>query len=155
MSDQSQSTCKIRDLTEFLEKCLGRKVLEYTLNPLTKPGDNYGSIMLSVEVKVAEINECNKVHVHCAFYIQFAQISWNYLLSSQTKTLNLVAKTAITNPFLVSIFQPDVTFVKEAHFYSDVVPAIELFEQIRNVPENERINAFIRCIGSRLSLDPS
>lgn len=73
MSDQSQTTCKIRDFTEFLEKCLGRKVLEYTLNPLTKPGDNYGSIMLSVEVKVAEINECNKVNmciVHSIFSLR-------------------------------------------------------------------------------------
>lgn len=67
MSEQSQSTCKIRDFTEFLEKCLGRKVLEYTLEPLTKPGDNYGSMMLSVEVRVAEINDFNQVHVQCAF----------------------------------------------------------------------------------------
>lgn len=69
--------------------------------------------------------------------------------------MHVVAKTAITNPYLVKLFQPSVSFVKEAHFYSDVIPAMTHFEESLNVPEEERINAFIRCLGSRLSLNPS
>lgn len=46
-------------------------------------------------------------------------------------------------------------FAKEIHFYSDIVPAIEKFEEIENVPQIERINAFAQCFGSRLSLNPS
>lgn len=71
----------------------------------------------------------------------------------QTETLLLVTKTAVSNPYLVDIFQPSLTFVKEAHFYSDIIPAIEVFENISNVMESERVDAFIRCFGSRISLD--
>lgn len=61
MSDQVQSSYKIRNFGEFLEKCLKRKVIEYSLKPLTKPGDNYGSIMQAVDVKVAGVTDLDKV----------------------------------------------------------------------------------------------
>lgn len=62
MSDQNQSLCKIRNFVEFLEICLKRKVLEYSLRPLTKPGDNYGGILQSVDVKVAANNDFEEVN---------------------------------------------------------------------------------------------
>lgn len=52
---------QIRGFSNFLETCLNRKVLEYTLKPLTKPGDNYGSIMQAVDVKLAGKNESSEV----------------------------------------------------------------------------------------------
>lgn len=55
------SSREIRDFTKFLEKCLGRKVDEYSLKNLTKPGDHYGSIIQSVSVKVFEKNSFNEV----------------------------------------------------------------------------------------------
>lgn len=66
MFHRSQSSCEIRNFTEFLSKCLGKRVIEYQLNHLTKPGDNYGSVMLSVEVKVAEID---KVCIHSKYSV--------------------------------------------------------------------------------------
>lgn len=127
MSDQSQALYEIKNFTEFLEKCLDREVLGYTLEPLTKPGDNYGSIMQSVTVKTAGMNE----------------------------VLHLVAKTSVQNPFLVKVFQPALSFVKEAYFYSDIIPSIERLGQAAKVPDDERIDTFINCLGSRISLDPS
>ena len=53
--------CEIKNLKEFLEKCLGKPVLEYTLKPLTKPGDNYGSELQAVEAKLADKNGSNQV----------------------------------------------------------------------------------------------
>lgn len=50
MSDQTQVLCEIKQLTEFLEKCLDHKVLKYILKSLTKPGDNYRSVVQSIEV---------------------------------------------------------------------------------------------------------
>lgn len=41
----------------------------------------------------------------------------------------------------------------EAHFYSSNIPALETFERNANIPMNERIDAFIPCIGSRTSLN--
>lgn len=57
MSDNA--LCEIKNLNEFLEKCLGKKVLEYKLKPLTKPGDNYGSVLQLIELKLGD--ELNKV----------------------------------------------------------------------------------------------
>lgn len=46
----------IKGLQQFLEKCLKKSVLDYTLSDLTRPGENYGSIMQSLDVTVAEAN---------------------------------------------------------------------------------------------------
>lgn len=51
--------CEIRNSNEFLEKSLSEKVLDYTLKPLTKPGENYGSVMQLVEVKIIKNTEVN------------------------------------------------------------------------------------------------
>lgn len=45
-------------------------------------------------------------------------------------------------------------FMKEIYFYSEIIPAIEQFQEIVNMPENEKIDAFVRYFGSRLSLHP-
>lgn len=71
---------EIVDLKQFLEKCLEKTVLDYTLSDLTKPGENYGSILRSLEVTVADANDrvsianhklqlCN--HVFCFHETQF------------------------------------------------------------------------------------
>lgn len=44
---------QIVHLREFLENCLGKKVLDFSLQELTKPGDNYGSIMQALTVRVS------------------------------------------------------------------------------------------------------
>lgn len=45
-------------------------------------------------------------------------------------------------------------FMKEMNFYSNIIPAIEQFQDIVKMPENEKIDAFIRYFGTRLSLNP-
>lgn len=62
MSDQIRCSFEIQQFRSFLEKCLKTKVLEYSLKPLTKPGDNYGSIMQSVDVKMLVTEDGNKVN---------------------------------------------------------------------------------------------
>lgn len=79
----------------------------------------------------------------------------NNIIYLQSVPLHLVTKTLITDPLWNGVLQPYVSFLKEAHFYSDVIPAIEQFERDANVQEAERINAFIRFFGCRLSLDTS
>lgn len=81
-------------------------------------------------------------------------MQWNFI-DWQDGILHLVCKTPVTNPFLIEMFQPALTCVKEVHFYSDIIPAIESFEQYANVPVSQRIDAFIESPGSRISLDSS
>lgn len=66
----------------------------------------------------------------------------------------MVVKTPIQNEYLAAIFMPELSFVKEVRFYSDIIPAIELIQQTANVPEDERLDVFIQCLGSRISLNP-
>lgn len=156
MSDQVQPLCEIKNFSEFLEKCLGRKVLDYTLKRLTKPGDNYGSIMQSVDVEVAAKSDREKViWINRTVSLSDLINEEIKLFALQTETLHLVSKSSVTNPYLIEVFQPAFTFVKETHFYSDIIPALEHFQRVSNVPETDRIDAFIRCLGSRISLDPS
>lgn len=44
------SQSQIKDASTFLEKCLKKKVLRYTVKPLTKRGDNYNFQVQSLEV---------------------------------------------------------------------------------------------------------
>ncbi|XP_031617493.1 uncharacterized protein LOC116337236 [Contarinia nasturtii] len=113
---------QIKNFTEFLENSLNRTVLEYTLKSLTKPGDNFGAVLRSVVLKVG----CKDNG------------------SIENNIRNLVIKTPVTNPFLAEFFKPTVTFVKEVHFYSEIIPALEQFEEIANVPREERLDAFQR-----------
>lgn len=42
----------IRAIIPFLEKSLNATVLDYTVEPLTKQGDNFGSTLLAINIKV-------------------------------------------------------------------------------------------------------
>lgn len=133
MSDQVPSS-EIKNFSEFLGKCLNRKIVGYTMESFTKKGENYGGVLQHVEVQVAGIG--------CYDEVPF-------------ETVHMVSKTSVVDPSYVEVFQPEITFVKENGFYSDVLPTIKNFEEISHVPFTERIDAFVHCYGSRISLDPS
>lgn len=63
MSGVNKPLCEIRNFTEFLERNLNRKVLEYTLKSLTKPGDHFGAIVQAVNVKVVNKIDSDAVSV--------------------------------------------------------------------------------------------
>lgn len=73
----------------------------------------------------------------------------------QIETLHLVSKTPVSNSYLVKLFQPAFTFVKEVRFYTDIMDAIEEFQTHFKVPDEQKMDALIRCLGSRISLDSS
>ncbi|XP_043251019.1 uncharacterized protein LOC122396558 [Colletes gigas] len=77
-------------LTQNLGKDLQVKYLEW--RPLTAPGENFGSIMLAIDVTVTRANK--------------------------TETLNLVVKLPPTSAYLLDLFNSPVTFKKELLFYS-------------------------------------
>lgn len=62
---------QIDRLREFLENCLGKKIIDYSLQALTKPGDNYGSIIQALTVTLADNHSDNEQAVRefifCAF----------------------------------------------------------------------------------------
>lgn len=52
----------IEGFKAFLENRLQRKVLNYTLNPFTKLGDNWSSTLLALEVKLIDRNDSYQVN---------------------------------------------------------------------------------------------
>lgn len=152
MTEEIRPLSEIRNFTAFLEQHLNKKVLEYTLKPLTKPGDNFGAIVKSVDVKAVDNSDSDEVS---SFIRSKFGIIFYISLVLQPENINLVVKTPVTSPYLAELFKPAISFVKEVRFYSDIIPAVEQFEQASNVPEIERLDAFIQCLGWRISLDPS
>lgn len=69
----------------------------------------------------------------------------------QVETLQLVFKTTLSGSISARKLKQ---FWKEVHFYLDIIPAVQQFEEVANIPETERIDAFARHFGSRLSIDP-
>lgn len=63
---------EIVGLHEFLEYSLGRKVLDYSLGALTKPGDNYGSIIQALTVIVTPKQD----NINCDVCISY-EILWD------------------------------------------------------------------------------
>lgn len=50
----------ISQIVPFLEKSLNATILDYTVTPLTKQGDNFGSTLLAINVKIKhKINDGN------------------------------------------------------------------------------------------------
>lgn len=58
----TQNLFEIKNFHGFLTKSLGKTILEYSLKPLTKPGDNYGSELQAAKVKVANKTDPNEVN---------------------------------------------------------------------------------------------
>lgn len=122
---------KIDDLESLLTKKLlsGFVILKYDIQPLTKPGDNYGSEMSSLTIEIKTSNE-------------------------KQNTLYLVAKRPPNNKQLLSIFQTSRTFIKENCFYTVIVPCIQEFEQHVGLRDNEKLSIFCECYGARISISP-
>ncbi|XP_055309477.1 uncharacterized protein LOC129573196 isoform X1 [Sitodiplosis mosellana] len=52
----------------------------------------------------------------------------------------------------ISVKNPIVSLIREIHFYSYIIPAVEQFERMSNISQADRLNAFFRYYGSRTSL---
>ena len=121
---------QIVDLDRVVEPHLdGGKLLNYSSRYLTKPGDNYGSVLLAIEAKV------------------------------QTKDgtvieLPLVAKLPpITNELLWKMFQPEHTCLTENAVYTYLSPAIKKLQLEAGIKEYELFDGLSKYYGSRISLD--
>ncbi|EDV30802.1 uncharacterized protein Dana_GF15043 [Drosophila ananassae] len=124
---------KITDLAKVIEPHLpaGATLESYTSRYLTKPGENYGSIMLAVQAKVRDAN-------------------------GAVKELPLIAKLPpLTNDLYWQIFQPERTCVTENAVYKFLSPELDKLQLQAGIPPNKLFDGFPRYYGSRISLDAS
>lgn len=126
------SEAKIKDLETLLKPNLheGECILSYECSPLTRPGDNYGSEMLALNVKLAKLDG-----------------------SGDKSLLQLVAKKPPNNEQLLAIFQISRTFIKENCTYTKMAPCVDAFENEVGLQEDQKLKVFCECFGARISLD--
>lgn len=120
---------EIRQIEQVLQPYLknNRKIIKCNLKCLTQPGENYGSLMLSVDLTVKD--EDGKENV-----------------------INMVAKMCPPNDWIRKMFNTPVTFKKEEGIYKDVSLTLKSFADEYGLAH---LTDFIpRCYGSRLSLNP-
>lgn len=68
----------------------------------------------------------------------------------QVETLRMVFKATLSGSISARKLKQ---FEKEVHFYSNIIPAVNQFQEAANIPEAERIDAFAQHFCSRLSLN--
>ncbi|XP_063927629.1 uncharacterized protein LOC135140848 [Zophobas morio] len=105
--------------------CLpGKKIQSCDVKRLTAPGENYGSLMLSLDITAEGPNGPEKI--------------------------SLVAKTVPPNEFIQELFMTSITFRNEIVFYKQIVPTLQEFQRENGV--KEVIDFTPKYFGSRLNL---
>ncbi|KAJ9592872.1 hypothetical protein L9F63_015450 [Diploptera punctata] len=125
--DKINVELKKDDLEKLLRKefVSDLKVKNFSFTPLTKPGDNYGSTILAVEV-FYYTDKNNNVH-----------------------KLPIVAKLVPESPFLRKVFNIEITFNKEVRAYTLVAPEFRKLQEEKGIPEQQMLDIFPKYYGSR------
>lgn len=123
---------ELRELEALLQEKLHptQKIKGFSTRSLTLVGDNYGSTMLALTVALEDSS------------------------TGDQDQLELVAKMVPSNPDFYKMFQVEETFVKESSIYTIVAPTLRAFQREKGVPEDQLLDSFVDCWGSRTSLDP-
>ncbi|XP_034475062.1 uncharacterized protein LOC117782174 [Drosophila innubila] len=120
---------QIIDLNKIIEPYLqGAKFVSYESRYLTKPGDNYGSIMLTIDAKIKKTDGI-------------------------VEELPLIAKLPpLTNDLYWQLFKPERTCLTENSVYKYLAPELEKLQLEAGVLPTKLFDGFPRYFGSRISL---
>lgn len=118
----------LQDLIEpYLEK-YGRRFVSSKVDYFLALGENYGSVMLMVDIKVKNSDDNKEETIHC------------------------VAKMLPPSQTLRDYFNTSVTFKKEVNHYKTVVPILNKFGKEMGV--DNLMSFCAECLGARISLSP-
>ncbi|XP_055839495.1 uncharacterized protein LOC129907287 isoform X2 [Episyrphus balteatus] len=121
---------EIKNLAKVVEPHLnGGQLISYSSRFLTKPGDNYGSVMMAISANIRNVD-------------------------GTIEERPLVAKLPpITNDLFWNIFNPEVTSLRENAIYENVSQDLLQLQLDRGIPESELIDVFAKSYGCRISLN--
>ncbi|CAG9827094.1 unnamed protein product [Diabrotica balteata] len=123
----SQTDFVIKNLPGLINPKLGHgKVLkDFRISRLTAAGANYGSVMLKLELTVADKND-------------------------EEETVHAVAKMLPDSEIFREIFHVQTTFTNEMAFYDVIVPTLQEFQ--RGLGIKEVVECFPKCYATRKNL---
>lgn len=120
---------QVPHLTNLIKRNYGENVeiLQEEIKSLTSPGENYGSIILAINLTVKQKDTIEK--------------------------LNLVAKCFPLSEMLKEAFDSVNTFKKEALAYIKAIPTLINFQKEFKIPENKLLDVFPKCYGAYFGAD--
>ncbi|KRT86693.1 phosphotransferase, partial [Oryctes borbonicus] len=127
---EKQERMSINNLGELIHPYLeshGKRFVSYEASYFLPPGENYGSVLLSLKIKVKNRN-------------------------NQEEDIYCVAKMLPPNEILREYFNTSVTFETEVIHYNTVMPTLKNFGKEMGV--DTLANFCVTCLGARISLDP-
>ncbi|XP_018569887.1 uncharacterized protein LOC108909900 [Anoplophora glabripennis] len=118
----------IKNLEEVLNGCIkkDKRITEKNITNLTAPGENFGSIMLKLDVTLKDENDGTEDELHA------------------------VAKMIPSDEFARKAFNIQVTFKNEIGMYNVIAPTLRDFQRENGV--NDVINCFPEFYGARINL---
>lgn len=120
----------IQDLGQVIEQALqGGRLISYEVKSLTQPGDNYGSVLISI---LANIKQAD----------------------GEIFKKRLVAKVPPTDPKYWQFIQPERTCLTENAVYRTLAPEISLLQTEAKIPKDKQFDGFALYYGSRISITP-
>lgn len=124
MSDES-----VNNLSDLLRSYLGtnKEIKNVEINRLTPPGENFGSVMLKVDITTVRNDDKTE------------------------EKLYAVAKKIPASEMFREVFKIQVTFKNEMAFYTTVVPTLQNFQ--RECGVEDVLDCFANLYGGRISLD--
>lgn len=128
MSTEIANIKKINGLIKDTD-CSGCEIVDTRVSKLTAPGENYGSIMLKVDIHLKDPE------------------------NGREKVIYGVAKLIPGHEKVREIFNIQVTFKNELAFYSTIIPTLEEFLEQNGL--RSAINCFPKLIGGRINLNGS
>lgn len=119
---------QIKDLNKLIAHLLKKEEVykSYSASLLNAAGENYGSLMLAVDILVRDVN------------------------TQVERKISTVAKLCPPNPWIRRMFVTDVTFLKEERFYAVILPELRRFQQEQH--KRDTLDMFPSCLGARLNL---
>lgn len=123
----STGTNLIKNIDDIFAQFLkpDQKLMNYNVKPLTVAGENYGSIMIAIRIIVKNTNDN----------------------TTNTKTINAVAKIVPQNPVIQKFFHTAITFRKEVGLYREILPALRSF-----MKSKDSLEFFPKVLATRLNL---
>ncbi|KAJ3658378.1 hypothetical protein Zmor_010118 [Zophobas morio] len=100
---------KIEKLEDIVPLGENKTIIDHQVKRLTAAGENYGSLMLSVDITVQNAYGTEEIHT--------------------------VAKMVPPNDFIQEVFNTQTTFKNEIGFYNNIVPALHEFQREQGMDE--------------------
>lgn len=105
-----------------------KQIIRTATKTLTAAGENYGSIMLSLDVTLKDTK------------------------TGEEETIHAAVKAVPKNELIRKLFQPEITFLKEIALYNTIIPTLQQFQRKHGI--EDVIDVTPTYYGGRIGLKP-